>query len=123
MFRLRLMMQLRDQEANHSQLIQASKHATQQLEGLIPDSKQSNGMHDFVMKIFGKYSNKKCITVDANENPLKYSTETMEQLVNDIGHVRTHLNNTELQLYEANEKIAELIENVSFSWIIYPQML
>lgn len=48
------------------------------------------------------------------ENQEKYSAETMEQLVNDIGHVQTHLNNTELQLYEANEKIAELIENVRY---------
>lgn len=41
-----------------------------------------------------------------------FSAEAMEQLVNDIGNVRTHLNNTELQLYEANEKISELIESV-----------
>lgn len=36
----------------------------------------------------------------------------MNQLVNDIGNIRTHLHSTELQLYEANEKIAELLENV-----------
>lgn len=36
----------------------------------------------------------------------------MEQLINDIGTIRTHLNSTELQLYEANEKISELIESV-----------
>lgn len=43
-----------------------------------------------------------------------FSAEAMEQLVNDIGNVRTHLNNTELQLYEANEKISELIESVMY---------
>lgn len=42
----------------------------------------------------------------------------MEQLVNDIGNVRTHLNNTELQLYEANEKISELIESVMYFYIL-----
>lgn len=40
------------------------------------------------------------------------ATQTLEQLVVDIGNIRTHLNTTELQLYEANEKISELIENV-----------
>lgn len=40
------------------------------------------------------------------------TAETVEQLINEIGNIKTHLNNTELQLYEANEKIAELIENV-----------
>lgn len=40
------------------------------------------------------------------------TTETVEQLVNEIGKIKTQMNNTELQLYEANEKIAELIENV-----------
>lgn len=40
------------------------------------------------------------------------ATQTLEQLVVDIGNIRTHLNATELQLYEANEKISELIENV-----------
>lgn len=42
-----------------------------------------------------------------------FATQTLEQLVVDIGNIRTHLNTTELQLYEANEKISELIENVS----------
>lgn len=41
------------------------------------------------------------------------TSETVEQLVNEIGKIKTQMNNTELQLYEANEKIAELIENVS----------
>jgi len=40
------------------------------------------------------------------------ATQTLEQLVVDIGNIRTHLNTTELQLYEANEKISELMENV-----------
>lgn len=40
------------------------------------------------------------------------TTETVEQLINEIGKIKTQMNNTELQLYEANEKIAELIENV-----------
>lgn len=41
------------------------------------------------------------------------TTETVEQLIGEIGNMKTQMNNTELQLYEANEKIAELIENVS----------
>lgn len=41
------------------------------------------------------------------------TTETVEQLINEIGKIKTQMNNTELQLYEANEKIAELVENVS----------
>ena len=48
------------------------------------------------------------------ENSESFAAETMAQLINDIGTIRTHLNSTELQLYEANEKIAELIENVIF---------
>lgn len=42
-----------------------------------------------------------------------FASQTMEKLVNDIGSIRTHLNSTELQLYEANEKVAELLEIVS----------
>lgn len=42
------------------------------------------------------------------------TSETIEQLINEIGKLKTQMNNTELQLYEANEKIAELIESVSF---------
>lgn len=41
------------------------------------------------------------------------TAETVEQLINEIGKIKTQMNNTELQLYEANEKISELIENVS----------
>lgn len=40
------------------------------------------------------------------------TAETVEQLINEIGKIKTQMNSTELQLYEANEKIAELIENV-----------
>lgn len=40
------------------------------------------------------------------------TAETVEQLVSEIGKIKTQMNTTELQLYEANEKIAELIENV-----------
>lgn len=41
------------------------------------------------------------------------TTDTVEQLINEIGKIKTQMNSTELQLYEANEKIAELIDNVS----------
>lgn len=41
------------------------------------------------------------------------TVETVQQLINEIGKIKTQMNNTELQLYEANEKIAELTENVS----------
>lgn len=47
-----------------------------------------------------------------------FASQTMEKLVNDIGSIRTHLNSTELQLYEANEKVAELLEIVSALWQI-----
>lgn len=40
------------------------------------------------------------------------TAETVEQLINEIGKIKTQMNSTELQLYEANEKIAELSENV-----------
>lgn len=43
----------------------------------------------------------------------------MEKLVNDIGSIRAHLNSTELQLYEANEKVAELLEIVSRVRLLY----
>lgn len=45
------------------------------------------------------------------------TAETVEQLINEIGKIKTQMNSTELQLYEANEKIAELIENVGESGI------
>lgn len=41
------------------------------------------------------------------------TADTVEQLINEIANIKTQMNSTELQLYEANEKIAELIENVS----------
>lgn len=41
------------------------------------------------------------------------TAEIVEQLLSEIGKIKTQMNTTELQLYEANEKIAELIENVS----------
>lgn len=41
------------------------------------------------------------------------TADTVEQLINEIAKIKTQMNSTELQLYEANEKIAELIENVS----------
>lgn len=40
------------------------------------------------------------------------TAETVEQLINEIGKIKTQMNSTELQLYEANEKIAELSDNV-----------
>lgn len=40
------------------------------------------------------------------------TAETVEELINEIGKIKTQMNSTELQLYEANEKIAELIDNV-----------
>lgn len=41
------------------------------------------------------------------------TAETVEKLITEIGNIKTQLNNTELQLYEANEKISELIDTVS----------
>lgn len=45
------------------------------------------------------------------------TAETVEQMINEIGKIKTQMNSTELQLYEANEKIAELSENVGESGI------
>lgn len=43
------------------------------------------------------------------------TADTVEQLIGEIGKIKSQMNNTELQLYEANEKIAELVENVSWT--------
>lgn len=40
------------------------------------------------------------------------TADIVEQLIAEIGKIKTQLGNTELQLYEANEKIADIIENV-----------
>lgn len=40
------------------------------------------------------------------------TADIVEQLIAEIGKTKTQLNNTELQLYEANEKMADIIENV-----------
>lgn len=53
-----------------------------------------------------------CISDDETKCDI-VTAETVEQLINEIGKIKTQMNNTELQLYEANEKIAELIDNVS----------
>lgn len=52
-------------------------------------------------------------TDDSNKCDI-VTAETVEQLISEIGKIKTQMNSTELQLYEANEKIAELIENVCF---------
>lgn len=40
------------------------------------------------------------------------TADIVEQLIAEIGKIKTQLSNTELQLYEANEKMADIIENV-----------
>lgn len=40
------------------------------------------------------------------------TADVVEQLIGEIGKIKTQLNNTELQLYEANEKMAEIMESV-----------
>lgn len=50
-----------------------------------------------------------------SESPIKcdiVTADIVEQLINEIAKIRTQLSNTELQLYEANEKMAEITENV-----------
>jgi len=39
--------------------------------------------------------------------------QELEYLINEIETLKTNHNNLELQLYEANEKISEMIEQVS----------
>lgn len=38
-----------------------------------------------------------------------------ERILVEIAKLKTHLNNVELQLYEANEKISDLLESVSIA--------
>lgn len=40
------------------------------------------------------------------------TADIVEQLIGEIGKIKTQLSNTELQLYEAHEKMADIIENV-----------
>lgn len=40
------------------------------------------------------------------------TADIVEQLITEIGKIKTQLSNTELQLYEANEKMSDIIENV-----------
>lgn len=44
------------------------------------------------------------------------TADIVEQLINEIAKIKTQLSNAELQLYEANEKMAEITENVSEKW-------
>ncbi|KAJ6637831.1 hypothetical protein Bhyg_10562 [Pseudolycoriella hygida] len=83
---------IRLHEVNQNYLLEASREAKTKLSGLLPGTNELE-MHS--------NNTKKDIL----------ATQTLEQLVIDIGNIRTHLNTTELQLYEANEKISELIEN------------
>lgn len=64
-----------------------------------------NTISDILLLIYNNFSEdeNKCDIVTA---------DTVEQLINEISKIKTQMNNTELQLYEANEKIAELIDNV-----------
>ncbi|XP_055323291.1 shootin-1 isoform X2 [Sitodiplosis mosellana] len=86
-----LMLKVRVQEEKHVELLKAGKQAKHRLEELAPE-----------IRLKEKDESSKCDIV---------TTETVEQLINEIGKIKTQMNNTELQLYEANEKIAELIEN------------
>lgn len=51
------------------------------------------------------------LDVDATATPL--TSELFEKLVDEFVLMKTAMNSVELQLYEANEKISELMENVS----------
>ncbi|XP_031633265.1 paramyosin isoform X2 [Contarinia nasturtii] len=87
-----LMQKVRIQEDKHMELVKAGKLARNRLEELAPEIRMKSANDDAT----------KCDIV---------TTETVEQLINEIGKIKTQMNNTELQLYEANEKIAELIES------------
>lgn len=67
---------------------------------------RSNGsvekMHTFCLPLHPDHSTR-CDIVTA---------DIVEQLIGEIGKIKTQLSNTELQLYEANEKMADIIENV-----------
>lgn len=98
---------------NQNYLLEASKEAKTKLSDLVPGMKELEGER---MSALIYSLKKKVIFISVHSNNTKkdiLATQTLEQLVVDIGNIRTHLNTTELQLYEANEKISELIENVN----------
>lgn len=45
------------------------------------------------------------------------TADTVEQLINEISTMKIQMNNTELHLYEANEKIADLIDSVCIMYL------
>ena len=51
------------------------------------------------------------------------TSELVEKIVDEFLALKNSMNTVELQLYEANEKIAELIENVSKKRIIMYRIL
>lgn len=57
---------------------------------------------------------KKENSVDSTE-AAKQESE-LDSLLNEMEKLKSYLNNVELQLYEANEKISELQESVSWGW-------
>lgn len=47
------------------------------------------------------------------------TSELVEKMVDEFMALKNSMNSVELQLYEANEKIAELIESVSCHWLFH----
>ena len=54
--------------------------------------------------------------LDDDDDDKKQSNE-VENLMNEMEKLKSYLNNVELQLYEANEKISELQEAVSYKFV------
>lgn len=52
------------------------------------------------------------IDVESNEAPTHITSELVDRLLDEYLALKNCMNSVELQLYEANEKIAELLENV-----------
>jgi len=47
-----------------------------------------------------------------NDNDELITNDVMEKMINEIGNLKTYINNLQLELYEANEKISEYVEHV-----------
>lgn len=82
---------VKEQQASYLKVIEASQVIKQKLGEFIPEDP------------------KKVSDTDV------FSIENLENIISEISKLKMNQNNIELQLYEANEKIADLLEHVSFN--------
>lgn len=126
------MQKIRQQEEKHIELLNAAKKAKNKLDEFAPDiTSFENGMW-WTNACYGtdcewsvSFNHRMHIAQTDCNHSTDHSAQCdivtvdiVEQLITEIGKIKTQLNNTELQLYEANEKMADIIENVRKK--IYP---